>query len=426
MTTADTPLILTTTVDNDRAAPRASLRPLARDINLSIEYDEEHERFDVRAWGDSTFPPNGQQYLGRIDLSAHDLYGAIASCREVWKQSVIDLRVQRAGGSDLPYQDRWDLSSRDDRAHLQSAGLRLAREGKDLFDLLFGRGDDGLHEIGALLTAALRRRECVITIHSADCFVPWQMLYTPPDPETDLDRADAVWQMNGFWGHRHVLEQQLPIRRIGNAISVDGGTLQVGLNLDRRIDEEFGIPFAESIDTFFSSRNGVAKTVRETKETLRRDIRTDRYTDHISYFGCHGTVGAAAGDQPSFALTDRDPIRQTDLLKWFTAHSMRSSPIVFVNTCEGGQMSSLFYNSFSQVLLSSGANCLIGAQTDLPAVFALEFAQRFFVEFLAANERVGEILRRLTRHFADEHGNPLALVYSLYHGLDTHLAGPVT
>ena len=78
------------------------------------------------------------------------------------------------------------------------------------------------------------------------------------------------------------------------------------------------------------------------------------------------------------------------------------------------------------MLLASGANCLIGAQTDLPAVFATEFATRFFTDFLAGNQRVGEIMRRLVRQFADDHANPLALLYSLYHGLDTHLTKAVS
>ena len=67
---------------------------------------------------------------------------------------------------------------------------------------------------------------------------------------------------------------------------------------------------------------------------------------------------------------------------------------------------------------------MIGTQITIPAVFAQEYAERFFEEFLREpleneeNVRVGPLMRNLARKFIDDYNNPLGLVYSLYKGAD--------
>ena len=69
-----------------------------------------------------------------------------------------------------------------------------------------------------------------------------------------------------------------------------------------------------------------------------------------------------------------------------------------------------------------GASGVIGPQIDIPAVFAAEYAMRFFKGLLGVDnggpEPVGILMRRLAREFIDKHNNPLGLAYSLYRGMD--------
>jgi hypothetical protein len=89
-------------------------------------------------------------------------------------------------------------------------------------------------------------------------------------------------------------------------------------------------------------------------------------------------------------------------------------------------MSSLFYRSITEEFLNAGANCVLGPQIDLPAVFAAEWAHQFFEEFFKGKRKIGIIIRDLTRVFCDQGRNPLGLIYSLYCGLDTHLEESVS
>jgi hypothetical protein len=84
-------------------------------------------------------------------------------------------------------------------------------------------------------------------------------------------------------------------------------------------------------------------------------------------------------------------------------------------------MSSRFYTAFGPPLLRKGANCILGPQIDVPAVFATEYAMRLFSDFLRPETRLGDVVQQLTRKFIDDYQNPLGLIFSLYRGLDSRL-----
>jgi hypothetical protein len=101
---------------------------------------------------------------------------------------------------------------------------------------------------------------------------------------------------------------------------------------------------------------------------------------------------------------------------------------VFVNACQGGQMTTMFYETLATELLRRNAVALVGTQIDIPAVFAAEYAislfTRFFKSDAMAPVRLGPLLRSLSRDMIDNFANPLGLVYSLYRGMDCHVAWP--
>jgi hypothetical protein len=90
-------------------------------------------------------------------------------------------------------------------------------------------------------------------------------------------------------------------------------------------------------------------------------------------------------------------------------------------------VNSTFYESFGRVFLSRQASAVIGPQTEVPALFAGEFARCFFEEFFqgGSDNSLALVLHRLRRKMWDQYCNPLGLVYSLYRGADIFLPRPI-
>jgi hypothetical protein len=88
----------------------------------------------------------------------------------------------------------------------------------------------------------------------------------------------------------------------------------------------------------------------------------------------------------------------------------------------------MFYQTMATEFLRRNAASVIGTQITIPAVFAHQYALRFFKKFLKGSKenaekidkqvRVGPLMHNLTKEFIDKYRNPLGLVYSLYKGAD--------
>lgn len=400
---------------------RFPVYPQTRRRTVNLRFERRSGGFLVHAWGDA-FPDDGAgAYMGRLGPSAEVVQAAVANLRDTWQRLVIERKEQNADGVGFPFVDRWDLGG-EAAGLLDAVGPRLAEAGEQLFTVLFRRGDAGLREIGERLQDALTGAEQIISIHSGDLFVPWPMLYTAPGGARGAS-GGADRSMSGFWGYRHLIEHCFP-RAAGFDIRIraKGRRPVVGMNVDPRIDEQYpATPCVAPIIEFFRSRGDPA--VRTTRDELRDAlVRTD-FADQVLYFACHGLVCGPDGGstvEPWLHLADDEPIRHTDILAWLPPDTLPTSPVVFLNACQGGQMHSRLYPSIGAALLAAGANCLVGPQIDLPRAFAREYTRRFF-ESLLAGTRIGDIGRNLAREFADVHRNPLGLIYSLYRGLDTHV-----
>jgi hypothetical protein len=303
----------------------------------------------------------------------------------------------------LPYDRHWDLGGQEYVGLLDSVGLELARAGEALFRNIFRQEDHGLNQIADILEADLRAGPTILAFQSASLFAPRWMLYTPPEPSLDLYAENVRWSAElwqGFWGYQHLIEHRLDRADISTRI-VRQGKVHVGLNVDPDIDEELRTQFVASMKSFFESHSATPNPkIRERKIELGRAIRSQDFQDQIIYFGCHGKVGGPAGEYTGgaqLALRDQIPIRTSDFRSWLGERHFSSNPFVFINACQGGQMSSRFYTAFGPPLLAKGANCLLGPQIDVPAVFATEYACRLFGQFLRPETRLGDVVRQLTR-----------------------------
>jgi hypothetical protein len=432
MTENVTPLDLEVVTDNTVGFSNVPVSADDRPPTGKIEFDYVPERkrqpayYEVRASG-PMFAGRGPVCKGRLLLAESAVVSAINDCREVWQQEVIEKRIVRGGKKDLlPFAQQWDLSGGAYTGLLDDVGLELARAGENLFKILFRNGDDSLSHIADKLEAALREGPTVLAFQSNKLFAPWWMLYTPPASLDLYDEAtqwsDPMWR--GFWGYEHLIEHRLDQSDIGTRI-VRQGRVRVSLNVDPRIDEELSTQFVASMKSFFLSHSTTRDpAIRELKIELARAFRSDDFGDQIIYFGCHGKVGGPAGEYAGaaqLALGDQKPIRTSDFLAWLSERHLTSTPFVFINACQGGQMSSRFYTAFGPPLLAKGANCLLGPQVDVPAAFAAEYACRLFDQFLRPGTRLGDIVRELTQEFVITYRNPLGLIFSLYRGLDTRL-----
>ncbi|GAA3005486.1 hypothetical protein [Actinokineospora diospyrosa] len=392
-----------------------------RERGIHLRFIQVGNRFLVQAWG-SAFPEDGGGgYQGTLSLSVDVVRDGIEDLRAVWQRELIDHVDPGVRPTRRPFVDEWDLSAPAEHERADRAALALARAGYTLFCLLFANGDAGLKEIADHLTRALRGGEHVITVESDDVFVPWCMLYVPLSDQDSVWASGYRWRPEGFWGYQHLVEHNFS-RWPGfdSRIALPGALARVGLNVDHRVDEEYPpTPYVAPVVDFFTE-NAVT-TVRTSKVALAEAMRDPAFADHIVYFGCHGRVGGT-DERAYLVLADDEKIYGTEVLAWLSGMALPSSPVVFVGACQGGQLASVFYPAFGHHLLHHGARCLVGPQIDLPRAFARVYALRLFAAFLVPHTRLGDAVRGLTREFLDRYRNPLGLIFSLYRGIDVHLA----
>lgn len=367
---------------------------------------------------------------GTSKWSEKEIFGLVESCRKVWQETVVNRsrRISKPDGGALHefiFQERWDCQSEPDILNALAPDLAVA--GAELFTLIFERNcDERLKELGQALRSALRLAPQYIAITSNDVFLPWGMLYTHPVADEDLKPDGTNWRKEGFWGYQHVVQQTPERVKLENRIRPDeAGMVPLSINFDERISHTMKLPAIDSHLTFISGLGG-KECIRRTKKTELQFGFTDRrpHLERILYFYCHGygssNDGSLSLEDTRLVMTD-DSVSAKDFKLWSDDKPLPTSPLMFINACQGGQMNTMFYKSFAHELLSEGAVGLVGGQIDLPAVFATEYASRVFGTFFSRETspvRLGPLLQAINRELWDTHNNPLGLVYSLYRGVD--------
>jgi hypothetical protein len=359
---------------------------------------------------------------GELKGSRELIYDLVSRLRDAWTNDfVFFCNNQKNKEEQFPFSN-CDLSAYRNTPNWDSAMRKLARVGYDIFSAIFLTGDPGLVAAGKQLSRLLRSGEQVVSIQSDDLFIPWHMLYVPPAGQDMLD-VDCPWDFEGFIGYQHHIEHTFRKRPqdFRHRIEVSGG-IRAGLNVDSRIGKPRVLqPLRELLDKVQDGR--IKVRWRESRADLGRALSDSGFDDQFMYFNCHGTVTAAGQRAAHIALTDGEAIYTTDFAKWLTNREFEHSPVILVNACEGGQLSSIYLESFGHVLLNAGANCLIGPQIEMPHDFGKQYAVEFFRELLRG-ESIGDVVRGLARGFIQRHSNPLGLVMSLYRGLDTYFDVP--
>jgi len=414
------------------------------DLNLLFEKEGDHFRLTVQT-ADRDLDDvlsKGAEHL--VPLTSAQLFSEIHACRRAWRAAIERVATEPGVAPYRLLQEKVDTCQHRDL--MDDILSRLALAGSVLYRKIFyprGIGDEKyepLRQIGLALRLITRERSLWIRVQTEDFFAPWNLLYSEVPPKLG-ETADP----NGFWGIRHLIDHAP-----GSSGSLEfdlrpTDPLQISLHVDERIDEYFGVPCVSSIRDLFNSYDQahIQRESRIHKLELQEALERTPQEDQVMYFCCHGLQedrlekDASLLDEGYFWLTDDpsiDPtgdtdnrIRASDIETWMDVNVFANCPLVFLNFCEGGQISSTFYEGFGKQFLGLRASAVIGPQVEVPAIFACEFARRFFSAFFEGGpgNSIGEILLRIRRELLDQMCNPLGLIYSLYRGADVYLANPL-
>lgn len=402
---------------------------LRRDAGLRIRRSRDSNFAMFLPYGDLFPPPKA--WDTEVELDPNELLLQVDQCRSVWMQAVVNYREQNPTKgllNAIPFQDEFNLSGRPEL--LERAGRQLAIAGDKLFSSVFRHAN--LRDLRETLATASRAKSLVLTITSDVFFVPWGMMYVHPDPDRPLNKSDGSnFRWEGFWGLRHIVEHNTEWIDLRNALPVsDSDRLKMSINVDESLDEQFNVACVASQIDFFKLQPQLETEIRTTSADLCEALSGPDFVDRVLYFYCHGCGARDRNrlnlESPTITLTDGKPICHTDIQYWRRGlGSLDSHPLVFINACQGGQMHTLFYKTLAIEFLKQEATGLIGSQIDVPALFAAEYAQRFFKRFSDWTDtpvRIGPLMRDLAWEFVRKECNPLGIAYSLYRGADCHVS----
>ncbi|MCZ2826052.1 MULTISPECIES: hypothetical protein [unclassified Modestobacter] len=350
-----------------------------------------------------------------MPITESQLAGAIETVR-----AAITAVVEYSDGVGLPFSDGVDIPRPAEDFALET----LARAGARMFQQVFRHpaGGEDARRLGDVLRQLTSEagRPLQLQVVSRSFPVPWQLLYLG-----DV-RQPLSWDL--FLGMRHVVEC-IPFRSgfpdIGTEIPSDP-QLSVGLNLNTAIDQELDGDYVACQKAWWSqssSRRPRMQVIpRSRREEVLSALADTDCADQIFYLYCHATASGSRDpggiDASSLELTDGRLTLGDLYLEAPPGVPLAGNPLVFVNACESAGLSPLFYDGFLPYFMSKGARGVVGTESKIPAVFATEWARRFFDHFLDGKP-VGDVVLGLRRSFLVEHGNPLGLIYAVYCDSDT-------
>jgi CHAT domain-containing protein len=298
----------------------------------------------------------------------------------------------------------------------------LARVGVGLYNKLFyspGTSGDA-NAMGDLLRQVSQEQKSLHIKIVAERFIfPWTLLY---DREYFGDDNETV-EPEGFWGFKHTVEyapeftSATPIN-FNPQIKAEG-PLQFAFLANTTIDGQLGIPVIQEQQQFVKTLQGINLTQYTTRQELYSLLRNKDTPIQLLYIYCHAVSnlpGEKGGVSGSKLLLSDGAATLSDLELRAPARGpiIQAAPLIFLNACQGAELSPYLYDGLVPYLISRGARGVIGTEVDTPALFAAEFAREFLTRFIAGDETLGELLLDLRRKYLQEKNNIMGLVYALY------------
>lgn len=360
----------------------------------------------------------------RLPITREELALATAAVQ----QAMLDVVLSVDDQGHKPFTSSIDIPPEAEERALGS----LSRAGARLFQQLFnhpGAGADAAR-VGDWLRqqAGAPGVRLNVQVVAHDVPVPWALLYVGPVG----GQQRPSWDM--FLGARHVIEQipfqmslSVPDQRIASA-----PILAVGVNANRHIDAQFGVTLVADHISHWTRMRDERRTMqlmqRSTRASVVAALADTATADQIQYFYCHATSKGADGnpDGATLEMGQHDVLTLADLnLDAPAVDQLSTHPLVFINACESGDMSPLFYAGFVPYFMAKGARGVIGTECRTPALFAVRFAEAFFDYFLDGLS-VGDSIHAVRREFLEQHRNPLGLLYAVHCDADTRVDPALT
>jgi hypothetical protein len=400
---------------NSLGRPVEAARTLSRrDMGLSIQ-PSAGGGFDCMMWGVAAS-------MAHLPISAAELAQGIDDLRAA-VFSVIDAKNSQGGS---PF-----LTGVVIPPNASAAGLKvMAEAGYRLFQSLFFHPASDL-QCKAMGNSLIKKitgagEGFTLQVVARDFPVPWSLLYVTPK----WDPNNIQWER--FVGASLVVEQ-IPLCNDSNQgdtrIPGKPDGLKVSLNFNGDIDKNFNCTVIADQQAYWSNicktSPGVSAVTHMNSSSFISALSNPAVADQIIYFYCHAEsqgLGAPGGPGLSrLVYSTQDTVTLNQLnLNAPLQDRLTGAPLVFINACESGLLSPLFYNGFVPYFLGKGARGVIGTECKVPALFAEAWAERFFEEFLRG-AALGETVHKLRNEFFNTHKNPLGLLYGVHCNADTQI-----
>lgn len=378
-----------------------------RDVSLWIEASGNNFRLNVlgAAGASATLPITGPE-----------LEQAINDARSVLNKIVLWQDKGKA-----VYQEGIDIPA---SVNAQTLPL-LAEAGWLLFREIFLHtgADEQTRRVAARLRELAQKQFLKIQIASRELLLPWGILYMADQFDPNNINPEL------FLGFKHIVEH-IPFQP--NMDVIDGTIpsqpqLTISLNLNQDIDRQMGYPLIANQQKYWSQQaaRGVQIITRTDAGTVVKALAEANTPDQIAYFYCHAVTKSLAEGGPNNSLLEFGE-NQSLTLRDLTIRAsnevrLANTPLIFINACESAELSPLFYKGFMPYFVDKGARGMIGTECPVPALFAADWAQKFFDLFLAGKS-IGQIFLDLRREYYFKHNNLLGLLYAVYCDADTEIA----
>jgi len=357
-----------------------------------------------------------------LPITEIELGDAIKAARD----GLISVITQRDGASRLVFQTSLDIDDASEKKALRT----LARTGASLFQRIFFGPSAGneVRQVGEWLRkrATSVNERLKLQIVAQRFPIPWGLLYVGEAGEN----APLNWDL--FLGMRHIIEQ-IPLQTNlivdDSVIKSDSPSLAVSVNVNNGIDQQMKTDVVARQIRFWNNSAAaqgtrMQVTQRQTRADLLAALGGDA-NDQLMYLYCHAVTsgpGDAGGIYGSYlVLTNEERLTLGELnLDAPMTKPLQGNPLVFINACESAELSPSFYDGFVPYFMAKGSRGVIGTECKTPALFATEWALRFFPRFLAG-ESLGELFLELRREFCARHNNPLGLLYAVHCDGDTRI-----
>jgi len=397
-----------------------SSEPLRRSVValFDVKPRDVHLNFHTTSSGFKLYFSNGVLQTCDLHITPHEIANMIDTMHKKLNK-IINIKIN---GNKAVYQSEISIPEEvNGKAlkYLAEAGFLLYRR------LFFSQSADAqVNRIGNDLRKMTQGKKLKIVIVSDRFLFPWDILYTTER----WDDKNINPEM--FLGFKHIIEH-IPMqqeRRVTGLTIESRGGLNVCLNVDDNIDQEMGVTLVKDQLNYWKKHeyNNIIKvTVNKTREGVLNFLTNTSFFAQILYFYCHaGSKSPTESNEFNdsyLKFSDSECLKLKDLELYAPLQqSLPGIPLVFINACESAKLSPLFYEGFLPYFMSKGARGIIGTECEVPALFAAEWAKRFFNKFLSGTP-LGQTFLELRQEFLNEHNNLLGLLYTLYCDGDTQI-----